>query len=136
MNIVLDTNVLLQVAFTEKTPRIVWDKLLAGEYILCVTEDILYEYQEKVIDCFHSEQLANALINILLNSKYVKRIEAYFRYNLIKADVDDNKFVDCALACNAKFIVSEDTHFDELEKIEFPKVDVIGLKEFISILNR
>ena len=98
MNIVLDTNVLLQVAFTEKTPRVVWDKLLAGEYILCVTEDILYEYQEKVIDCFHNEELANALINILLNSKYVKRIETYFRYNLIKADVDDNKFVDCALA--------------------------------------
>ena len=69
MNIVLDTNVLLQVAFTEKATKIVWDKLLAGEYILCVTEDILYEYQEKVIDCFHSEQLANALINILLNSK-------------------------------------------------------------------
>ena len=136
MNIVLDTNVLLQVACTEKTPRVVWDKLLAGEYILCVTEDILYEYQEKVIDCFHNEQLANALINILLNSKYVKRIETYFRYNLIKADVDDNKFVDCALACNAKFIVSEDSHFDELEKIDFPKVDVIGLKEFISILNR
>ncbi len=136
MNIVLDTNVLLQVAFTEKTPRVVWDKLLAGEYILCVTEDILYEYQEKVIDCFHNEQLANALINILLNSKYVKRIETYFRYNLIKADVDDNKFVDCALACNAKFIVSEDSHFDELEKIDFPQVDVIGLKEFISILNR
>ena len=136
MNIVLDTNVLLQVAFTEKAPRIVWDKLLAGEYILCVTEDILYEYQEKVIDCFHSEQLANALINILLNSKYVKRVETYFRYNLIKADVDDNKFVDCALACNAKFIVSEDAHFDELEKIEFPQVDVIGLNEFISLLNK
>ena len=136
MNIVLDTNVLLQVAFTEKAPRIVWDKLLAGEYILCVTEDILYEYQEKVIDCFHNEQLANALINILLNSKYVKRVETYFRYNLIKADVDDNKFVDCALACNAKFIVSEDAHFDELEKIEFPQVDVIGLNEFISLLNK
>ena len=136
MNIVLDTNVLLQVAFTEKAPKIVWDKLLAGEYILCVTEDILYEYQEKVIDCFHNEQLANALINILLNSKYVKRVETYFRYNLIKADVDDNKFVDCALACNAKFIVSEDAHFDELEKIEFPQVDVIGLNEFISLLNK
>ena len=133
MNIVLDTNVLLQVAFTEKAPRIVWDKLLAGEYILCVTEDILYEYQEKVIDCFHNEQLANALINILLNSKYVKRVETYFRYNLIKADVDDNKFVDCALACNAKFIVSEDAHFDELEKIEFPQVDVIGIKKIIRI---
>ena len=136
MNVVIDTNVLLQVAFTEKPPRVVWDKLMAGDYILCVTEDILYEYQEKVVDCFHNEQLANALINILLNSKYVRRVETFFRYNLIKADVDDNKFVDCALACNAKYIVSEDTHFDELKKIDFPKVDVVGLEEFIKILEK
>lgn len=135
MNVVIDTNVLLQVAFTQKPQRVVWDKLIAGEYILCVTEDILYEYQEKMIDCFHNEQLANALINVLLNSKYVKRVETYFRYNLIKADIDDNKFVDCALACNAKFIVSEDAHFDELEKIDFPKIDVVGLEEFIRILE-
>jgi putative PIN family toxin of toxin-antitoxin system len=135
MNIVLDTNVLLQVAFTGKHPRIVWEKLLAGAYTLCVTEDILYEYQEKVVDCFHNEQLANALINVLLNCEYVKRIETFFRYELIKADADDNKFVDCALACNAKYIVSEDAHFDVLSRIEFPRVDVVGLDEFIRILE-
>ena len=135
MNIVLDSNVILQVAFTQKPLRIVWDKLLAGEYTLCVTEDILYEYQEKVIDCFHNETLANLLINTLLNCDYVKRVETYFRYNLIQADKDDNKFVDCALACNAKYIVTEDSHFDVLKEIDFPKVDVICLEEFISILK-
>lgn len=36
MNVVIDTNVLLQVAFTQKPPRIVWDKLIAGEYTLHV----------------------------------------------------------------------------------------------------
>ena len=90
MNIVLDSNVILQVAFTQKPLRIVWDKLLSGAYTLCVTEDILYEYQEKVIDCFHNEQLANLLINTLLNCEYVKRVETYFRYNFIQTDPDDN----------------------------------------------
>ena len=135
MNIVLDTNIILQVAFTEKPQRIVWDKLLSGAYILCVTEDILFEYQEKIIDCFHNEQLANILINVLLNCPYVKRVEAYFRYNLIKSDKDDNKFVDCALACNAKYIVTEDTHFNELKNIPFPSIDIVNLHEFISMLT-
>ena len=90
---------------------------------------------EKVIDCFHNDQLANILINVLLNCSYVKRVETYFRYNLIKADADDNKFVDCALACNAKYIVTEDNHFNELKSIPFPKVDVIGLNEFMELLN-
>ncbi|MCQ2740439.1 MAG: putative toxin-antitoxin system toxin component, PIN family [bacterium] len=136
MNIVLDSNVVLQVAFTQKPLKIVWDKLLEGSYTLCVTEDILYEYQEKVIDCFHNEQLANLLINTLLNCPYVKRVEAFYRYNLIALDPDDNKFVDCALACDAKYIVTEDSHFETLKEIDFPKVDVINLMEFISILQK
>lgn len=135
MNIVLDSNVILQVAFTQKPLKLVWDKLLEGSYTLCVTEDILYEYQEKVIDCFHNEQLANMLINTLLNCPYVKRIETFFRYNLIQADPDDNKFVDCALACNAKYIVTEDAHFDTLKNIDFPKVDVVNLTEFMILLQ-
>ena len=135
MNIVLDSNVILQVAFTQKPLRIVWDKLLNGAYTLCVTESILYEYQEKVIDCFHNEQLANLLIDTLLNCQHVKRVETYFRYNYIQADKDDNKFVDCALACNARYIVTEDTHFNELKALTFPKVDVVSLNEFIEILK-
>lgn len=74
-------------------------------------------------------------INTLLNCEYVKRVETYFRYDLIQADPDDNKFVDCALACNAKYIVTEDTHFNVLKKRDFPKVDVINLAEFISLLS-
>lgn len=136
MNIVLDSNVVLQVAFTQKPLRLVWDKLLSGAYNLCVTEDILYEYQEKVIDCFHNEQLANLLINTLLNCPNVQRIETFFRYNLIQADKDDNKFVDCALACNAKYIVTEDAHFNELKQIDFPKVDVINLIDFMEVLKK
>lgn len=135
MNIVLDSNVILQVAFTQKPLRLVWDKLLEGAYTLCVTESILYEYQEKVIDCFHNDQLANLLIDTLLNCEHVKRVETYFRYNYIQADKDDNKFVDCALACNARYIVTEDSHFNELKELSFPKVDVVSLQDFIKILK-
>jgi len=136
MNIVLDSNIILQVAFTQKPLRLVWDKLLNGSYTLCVTEDILFEYQEKVIDCFHNEQLANLLINTLLNCPFVQRVETFFRYNLITSDEEDNKFVDCALACNAAYIVTEDKHFNELKAISFPKINVINLVEFIEILSR
>lgn len=135
MNIVLDSNVVLQVAFTQKPLRLVWDKLIEGAYTLCVTEDILYEYQEKVIDCFHNEQLANLLINTLLNCEHVKRVETFFRYGIIEADPDDNKFVDCALACGARYIVTEDKHFDVLKEIDFPPIEVANLDEFVAILN-
>ena len=34
----------------------------------------------------------------------IKNIEKYYNWNLIKNDPDDNKFVDCAVAANAKYI--------------------------------
>lgn len=64
----------------------------------------------------------------------VSRTDAHFRFNLIQQDPDDNKFVDCAIASNAKYIVTEDHHFDILKHISFPRVEVITLKDFIDTL--
>lgn len=43
---------------------------------------------------------------------------------------DDNKFVDRAIAAQAKFRVSEDRHFRILQEVDFPKIEVIGIKDF------
>ena len=45
---------------------------------------------------------------------------------------DDNKFVDCAIAAEAKCIVTNDHHYDVLNTIPFPKVEVVSLVEFIG----
>lgn len=47
--------------------------------------------------------------------------------------MDDNKFVDCAIISNAKYIVSEDSHFKELADIPFPHVFVIGLDDYLEL---
>ena len=54
---------------------------------------------------------------------------------LIERDNDDNKFVDCAIASGALFIVSNDHHYDILETISFPKVDVIKIQQFVEFLQ-
>jgi predicted nucleic acid-binding protein len=65
----------------------------------------------------------------------VVRTEIFFNWGLIKDDDDDNKFVDCAIAASAKYIVSNDKHFRVLKEIDFPKIDVIGIEEFLESLN-
>lgn len=52
--------------------------------------------------------------------------------NLIIADPDDNKFVDCAIAANARFIVTEDHHFNVLKDITFPSVAVVSIDDFLK----
>lgn len=44
-------------------------------------------------------------------------------------------FVDYAIVANASYLVSQDHHFDVLHSIDFPKVEVIGLDEFVSLLS-
>ena len=58
-------------------------------------------------------------------------VNPYYHFKLIVADPDDNKFVDCAVAANAKFIVTEDSHYDVLRDIDFPKVDITPLDDII-----
>jgi predicted nucleic acid-binding protein len=43
--------------------------------------------------------------------------------------------VDCAIAGRADYIVTIDKHFNTLKQIDFPKVNVISIDEFIKILK-
>ena len=60
--------------------------------------------------------------------------ETYIHFGLITQDVDDNKFVDCAIAADAEFITN-DVHFSILKEIDWPKVSVITIKEFTAQLT-
>ncbi len=133
--VVLDTNCLLVAISRHNEEYIVWKDLQQGKYTLFVTDQILNEYEE-MISKFTSPAIAQSVVLTLLNCKNVKYIETYFKFNLIKNDPDDNKFVDCAIAANATYIVSNDKHFDELDDISFPQVNHIKLDAFVKILTK
>ena len=62
-------------------------------------------------------------------------IVSYFRWQLITADPDDNKFVDCALNAGADYIITNDKHFNILKNIDFPPIKVIDIAAFREILR-
>ena len=70
------------------------------------------------------------------NSPFVELITPYYHFQMIQADPDDNKFVDCAIAAGARYVVTNDHHFDVLRQTPFPYVDVIALAEFAELLKR
>lgn len=80
------------------------------------------------------EQVASKVVQQLEESPYVEHQHVYYHWRLIEADPDDNKFVDCALAGSADYIVTHDRHFDELLRIDFPKVALLTAAEFQSQL--
>jgi len=60
---------------------------------------------------------------------------SYYKWQLIEADPDDNKYSDCAIAGAALFLVTEDKHFSILKSISFPRISVISIDEFTQLLK-
>ena len=131
--IVLDTNCLIASLSRHGQYYSVWTALQKGEYVLCVSTEILEEYAE-IIAAKTSIKVAENVIHLLLESEFVELVNPFFRLRLIETDHDDDKFVDCAFAANATFIVSDDKHYDVLKEIKFPKIVVLKLKEFLEML--
>ncbi|GAA4411837.1 hypothetical protein GCM10023187_38200 [Nibrella viscosa] len=64
---------------------------------------------------------------------YFKRL--IITRQLIDEDPDDNKFVDVAIAAGADYLVTNDSDFNTLKKLAFPRLTVISLQEFLNILK-
>jgi putative PIN family toxin of toxin-antitoxin system len=133
MRIVLDTNCLLPAIFSRSVYRWVWDAFRNNNFTLCYSNDILIEYEELLTQLYPPEIVRNVML-ILLKSPNIELITPFYNWNLISADPDDNKFVDCALNAGANFIVTNDKHFNVLKTIPFPKIEVIDIETFKEII--
>ena len=134
MNIVLDTNCLLMSLSRRSAYYPVWRDFVDGKYTLCVTNEILAEYEEILTDKVGAE-IASNVISAILDLPNTKMIQVYYHLRLITADPDDDKFVDCAFKANARYIVTQDHHYDVLKQTPFPFIDVVGIDEFIKVLR-
>jgi len=133
MKVVVDTNCLLRILPKNSMYRCLWDAFLRGEFDICYTTEILAEYEE-VISHFYSPKAAEFVVGVLLKSQNTIQITPYFKWSLIVADPDDNKFVDCALNAGADYIVTNDRHFNILKSFAFPQIKVINIETFKSII--
>ena len=131
--IVLDTNCLLACLSSKSDNFRVWKDFQGGRFVLCVSNEILEEYQE-IIARKTTSAIAQNVIRAIVESEYVEFVDPHFHLGLITADHDDDKFVDCAFAANAAYIVSDDSHFDILKDIAFPQILVLKLKAFLQML--
>jgi len=129
--VVIDTNCLLQIIARKSPYRPIWDAFLNGVFDLCVSNEILEEYQE-ILEQQITQTVAENIVLLILNQDNVKLVTPHFRMELITADPDDNKFVDCAFAAGADYLISEDSHFNILRNTPFPQLNLVTLDEFMK----
>lgn len=134
MRVVLDTNILLQAIAHKSRLRPIWNAFLEEVYTLHLTSAILLEYEE-LLGQKTSNVVAQSIISLMDKAANAYFIAVYYHWNAITADPDDNKFFDAAVASNADYLVTNDSHFNQAKSLSFPKVNIVSAEEFLQLLQ-
>ena len=130
MIVVLDTNILISSIFWRGSPYKVVLNAIRKKYYLYLSGEILDELEEKLSLKFKfPEDKIKDHIGIL--KEYGKIVEPTIKVDIIKEDPDDNKILECAVSCNADYIVSGDHHLLKLK--EFKGIKIVTAKEFLDL---
>lgn len=135
MTVCLDTNVFLQIFGRRQPYHQILRALLDGRITLAVSNEILLEYEEVTRKLSGAQRWRDVMAFLeLLNQLHgnVRQTEPQFRFAVITADPDDNKFCDCAIAVEADFVVTDDAHFVVLKTAGY-KPGPVSPDEFIRV---
>jgi len=133
--VVIDTNVLLVSVSSRSKYHWLYQLILNEQVQIAYTNEILAEYEEQLASHWHPD-VAIAVTRSLTELPNALSTTIYYNLRLIDKDEDDNKFVDCAFAANADFIVTNDSHFNVLKTIDFPSIPTLRIDEFKQLLER
>lgn len=133
MRVVIDTNVFISsLLSTEGNPRKVINLWRSERITLCLSKEILAEYfavlgRFGIADEPEGKELVQ-LFEKRYNQVFVASPAAV---TMIKEDPAENKFLECAVATEAKYIVSGDRHLLSL-KI-FKGIRILAPTEFLKL---
>ena len=130
---VLDTNCFISCIGKKSIHRSVFESFLEGRYTLCVSNEILLEYEEKFSQ-FWGDEVTRNLLGTLLTAGNTQLHDIYFNFHLVDGDRDDNKFPDTYLSASADFLVTNDSKLLALADIAFPNLVLMTLEQFADYL--
>ena len=135
MIVVIDTNVVLSMFKRAHPHRPIFDAWAAGRLRWAMSTEMLFEYEETAARMTHRAYIAlvfQTMDAVEAVRQNIHRVSPSFRFNLIAADPDDNKFADCAIAAEADFIITADQHFDAMRGSGY-KPQPVTPEEFIRL---
>ncbi len=134
MKVVLDTNCFISCIGKKSVYRNVFDKFLDSTYELCLSTEVLLEYEEIFTQKWSSEVTEN-LFARMLKAKNISFFNNYFDFNL-SSDADDNKFINLYIASNSDFLITNDSDILRLKNNPFPPLTIITLQDFSGYLAK
>jgi uncharacterized protein len=133
LSVLIDTNVLMVAVSPRSDLHWLYRALINREFNLIISTEIVLEYEEQLKYRYGETVVADFLL-ILAEANNVIVQEPHFRWNLIHADPDDNKFVDTYISSAADYLITHDKHFSVLNQLDFPSVNLIDAYSFQKIV--
>ena len=94
-----------------------------------MSNEILTEYQEQITNRYGVDRTDASLDYLLLLPNVILKNPS-FLWQLVENDKDDNKFVDCYIAGQCDYIISNDRHLYQIKNNKFPQIAVLRYVEF------
>ena len=133
MRVVIDTNVFISSFWGGKPGEIIklWQM---GQLTLCLSPEIIDEY----LELFQRKNIHQTTECVHLMGLFARQINMVFvadppKLYVIDDDPDDNKFIECAVALDAKIIISGDKHLLKLKR--YVDIDIFSPHNFLEINN-
>jgi len=130
VRVVVDTNVLLSGIFFSGPPARILQAWQEKEIQLVLSEEILTEYQDAASEL--TSQYPNVDVEPILSliAIHSELIESISLTETVCDDPDDDKFIACALAAEAEFIVTGDKAL--LRTTGYRDVQIIKPRDFVD----
>ena len=126
IRVVVDTNVFIS-SFFGGNPRKIIDLWKSGQITLCLSRPIIDEYVEVLRRMgLQNERELEELLSLFAHGFHVLFTAKTPNLKIIEKEPDDDKFIECAVALNSKFIISGDKALQDIKnymgiKIQSPK---------------
>jgi len=98
VRVVIDTNCLIASIPRQNPEFWLYEAFISQKFDWVISNEVLTEYEE-MLSNFYSPTTAEIVTNILLVAPNIIQNEPFYKWQLITADPDDNKFADLAISC-------------------------------------
>ena len=130
IRVVVDTNVFVS-SFFGGNPRKIVDLWKSGQLTLCLSKSIIDEYVEVLQRLgLKNERELSELLSLFAHGFYVLFSAKTPELHLIEEDPDDDKFIECAVALKADFVISGDKALIAIQ--DYMGIRIVTPKEFLD----
>ena len=130
--VVFDTNIFISAVFWNGNSYALVKKSINQEIIVFISAYIIKEIRNVLIRDFNlQKQEIDDVINAVFYFTHL--IEPKEKVQIIKEDPADDRILECALACNANFIITYDKKLLNLKS--FRNINIVNPEEFKKTFN-